>query len=205
MERRVESNWRPPNDITKKQWERLRKQSKASPLRTFAGYAKGWGGQFYASKFVKDPKKENLVKQAKNALLRARDSLKGVRLYSEDYRDLDMRDVFIYADPPYANTTGYYIYCLSLKREGDREKWKENCSKEGFDSDAFWDQVRKWTLRDGNVVVVSELKAPPDFVVWEKFPRMGRGLNPRKGGKAQHIYVDEKLFIHKSLANRLKK
>ena len=52
------------------------------------------------------------------------------------------KGAFIYCDPPYADTGQSYF---STK----------------FDSDKFWETVRKWSKN--NIVIVSEYKAPDDF------------------------------------------
>ena len=77
----------------------------------------------------------------------------------------------VYADPPYADTTGY--------------------NGEKFDSKEFWRAMR--LLADtGHTVYISEQTAPPDFVcVWEK--PFTRTLDRNKGNQFK---VTEKLFTY---------
>jgi DNA adenine methylase len=62
-----------------------------------------------------------------------------------------------------------------------------------FDSNNFWDTVRKWSKN--NLVFVSEEKAPSDFVaVWSKV----YNRTARSGKSGGYIKTIDKLFIHKS-------
>ena len=66
-----------------------------------------------------------------------------------DYRQVPIpRGAVVYADPPYADTTGY--------------------GNEKFDSAEFWSCMRLLATT-GYTVFISEQTAPPDFVcIWEK-------------------------------------
>jgi hypothetical protein len=66
-------------------------------------------------------------------------------------------------DPPYRETTGYY---------------------HKFDSDEFWDVVRKWSAE--NIVVVSEYSAPEDFKCVLEMPTK-TDLRTKKNGKEDRI------------------
>lgn len=88
-----------------------------------------------------------------------------------DYRDYQHEEGdVVYADPPYAGTTGY----------DGRE----------FDHEAFWEWVR---TRD-YPVYVSEYKAPSDFTsIWSK-QRVGAYLRVSKSFKTytEHLFVHQK-------------
>ena len=72
--------------------------------------------------------------------------------------------------PPYENTNKYYAV-------------------DKFDSKKFWDNVRRWSKH--NIVIVSEFKAPKDFVcIWSKDKVTNWGEN-------KPCKITERLFIHK--------
>lgn len=92
-----------------------------------------------------------------------------LRLTNDDYASVEIpKGAVVYADPPYAGTTGY--------------------GREKFDSARFWDYVR----RSPALVVVSELSAPPDFVCVREI-----GLRYALANASGHgRNVSERLFVH---------
>ena len=95
-----------------------------------------------------------------------------------DYRNVEIENgSVVYCDPPYANTTGY-------------------SNSNSFNHDEFWDYMR--FLSKENIVFVSELRAPDDFVaIWQKpFKRV---LDVDKDNIFESL---EKLFIHRSLIEK---
>ena len=89
-----------------------------------------------------------------------------------DYRNVEIPDgVVVYADPPYANTTGYTL--------GD------------FDHEVFWDYMRM--LSKTHKVFISEQTAPNDFeCIWSK--EQTRTLDYNKENQPKKV---EKLFVWK--------
>lgn len=73
--------------------------------------------------------------------LAANETFRRTRFRTSDYRALRPRGALVYCDPPYAGTTGY---------------------SSGVSHDEFWETMREWSK--DNVVLVSEYKAPRDFV-----------------------------------------
>ena len=92
-----------------------------------------------------------------------------MHFYNKSYRDFNPKGMLIYCDPPYKSTQGY--------------------STGMFDSELFWDTIRKWSKN--NCVFVSEENAPSDFeIVWKKQKR-------RTLDKANRFYRYEKLYAYK--------
>lgn len=93
----------------------------------------------------------------------------GIDFMVKDYREFRPSGCVVYCDPPYGGTSGY------------------ETSKD-FDTPEFWQTMREWSK--DNVVLISELSAPEDFiVVWEK--STDRSIKAR-----EHIKATEKLFIY---------
>ena len=83
------------------------------------------------------------------------------------------KNVVFYCDPPYRSTKGY--------KDG------------GFDSDKFWDDVRRYS-KLGVKIFVSEYEAPEDFkCIWCKDRKDGMGTT--KCGCKQNTKT-EKLFVY---------
>lgn len=105
------------------------------------------------------------------------DALKGVAFMCGSYDTLDIpKNSVIYCDIPYKNT-------------------KQYSTSKGFDHDAFWEWCRNKT-KEGNDVLISEYKAPDDFVcVWQK--QVTNSINTKNTYKPT-----EKLFVHESIADK---
>jgi DNA adenine methylase len=85
---------------------------------------------------------------------------------------IDPKGYLIYCDPPYEGT----------KKYGAVEK---------FDSEKFWETVRKWSK--DNIVIVSEFTAPSDFkCIWKK----KRKILLTNGSIKANPSKTEKLFMH---------
>lgn len=98
-----------------------------------------------------------------------------------EFRNLDYRaaaedageDDVIYADPPYANKSGYGV---------------------AFDNAEFWEWCRKPRRA---LLIISEYSAPPDFVdIWAKKVTCAMSRNGEVGRPI------ERLFVHKSQIER---
>ena len=101
--------------------------------------------------------------------LAANETFRKTRFRTSDYRSLSPHGALVYCDPPYANTTAYSV---------------------GVSHDAFWETMREWSK--DNVVLVSEYKAPSDFVCVAS-TRKRSSLSPSKDERR------ECLFAHRSL------
>ena len=105
-----------------------------------------------------------------------------IKLYDVEFKWCDyesynnVKNALIYCDIPYQSTTQYGI------------------NKE-FDYDKFWNWVRRMSIN--NLLLVSEYNAPKDFeCIFEKTLTTTLDKNSRKKDT-------EKLFIHKSLVDKL--
>ena len=112
--------------------------------------------------------------EAKNNLLKQADNLKDCLFLCGDYRgEYDYYydgNAVIYADPPYKNT-------------------KKFSNATDFDYEEFWNMMSN--LSKENVVLVSELEAPDDWIcIWEK--QVSRSIKATDKSVAT-----EKLFIHR--------
>lgn len=137
------------------------------------------GGNFYQEA------KRNLEKQAPKLLPKKTGAVdKGLQFICCDYTDIPIgmfNEKVIYCDPPYANSQQY--------------------GKEKFDSEKFWNWVRKISYM-GYYVFISEREAPNDFeCIWEGKVQQMLNHNTRTE------FDTEKLFVLKNgaVANLINK
>jgi DNA adenine methylase len=166
--------FRYPTNITKEQYSLL-KQEKSSALRGFVGIAYSYGGGWFNGYLYGDNKR-NYVDEAIRAFKDLEPTIKGTTFLNEDYKNLNPKNLFIYCDPPYVNTT--QIYKINT-----------------FNTKEFWEIMRKWSKN--NIVVVSELTAPSDFKCIWKYKYNTRFMT-------NDVSRTEKLFIHTDLMKRLR-
>lgn len=169
--RALQAGWVPPEVVTEEEFNALR-SADPSPLRTFAGFCCSYGGAWWAG-YARNKRGDNYARQGRNSLERSRK--RGafgdhVRFTSASVFDLDLpadlTGTVIYADPPYAGTSGYSV--------GE------------FDAEAGWDLYRAWAAR-GAHVYVSEYTGPEENLVAEYTPQASMG--PEQTGR-----VRERLF-----------
>jgi len=172
MYQALQKGWLPPERITEEEYAAARTLPDSDPLKAFVGFGCSFGGKWfggYARGGVC-----SYAATTRRSLLRQLPKIKDVRFHdARSYATFNPHMRLIYCDPPYAGTTGY--------------------SQGAFDSAAFWNCVREWSL--GNLVVVSEYAAPPDFVCVKEYPTTLRLRS--KDGRAPRT---EKLFMHKTRA-----
>lgn len=117
-----------------------------SAVLLFASYnARVYGGCYGAFANTKEGNIRNYFNEAKNNFIKQLPHLKGIKTSCGDYASVTIPDgSMVYCDPPYASGIGYSTT---------------------FDTDAFWDWVRKQS--ELNYVLVSEYDAPEDFIpIW---------------------------------------
>ena len=168
----LQNGWIPPENITKEQYQYIRDNKDENPaLAGFVGFGCSYSGKWFGG-YARNSIGRNYAKNAKNTLLRDITCLKDVKFTCKDYRKVEIpKNTVVYCDPPYENTTKY--------------------SNENFDTNVFWDYMRK--ISENNVVLISELKAPDDFVcIWQK-----KVLRTMDRNKDNYFSSTEKLFIHK--------
>lgn len=161
-----------PENISEEQYRYIREhKDEDEALAGFVGFACSFGGMWFHC-YARNRNGDNYAKQGRNAIMRDFENLRTAKFTCADYRNVDIPDgSIVYADPPYAGTTGY--------------------STGRFDSAEFWECMRK--ISEKNTVFISELQAPDDFVcVWQK--EILRTLN-NNNKRPKSV---EKLFVHKS-------
>lgn len=92
----------------------------------------------------------NYYDEARRNFEKQIDSLQSVEFVHGDYRETctEFSNSLIYCDPPYKGTTGYK-------------------SDDGFCHDSFFEWCRNMKQK-GNIVLISEHEAPPDFrCIWQ--------------------------------------
>lgn len=140
-------NWEPPDFVSEGLYDALHKQwldGMCSAWIGFVGFACSWGGKWFAG--YSRGENRNFCLEAKESLLKKHKRLKHVTFSHANYRNIHPQGEVIYCDPPYRGTTSY--------------------SSEIFDTQMFWQVMRKWSRN--NTVIVSEYTAPSDFdIIWE--------------------------------------
>lgn len=139
------------------------------------GYLASYNGRYfdggYAKPTMEKGKLRNYYQECKRNIEKQLPLLKDVIFTNKDYKDMKhIKNTLIYADIPYENTKQYLV-------------------SKYFDYNYFWDWVREFSKH--NIVVVSELQAPNDFVcIWEQ--DVLRSIKAKDKRLAT-----EKLFVHK--------
>lgn len=147
------------------------------------GYLASYNGRYfdggYAKEGIDKGRVRNYYNEAKNNILAQTELVSDIIFTNKDYKQMkQIKGSLIYCDIPYENTKQY------------------NISK-NFDYEVFWNWVRDFSK--DNIVIVSELQAPNDFVcIWEK--SVLRSIKSTDKSRA-----NEKMFVHKSLVEKIKK
>ena len=190
--------WKPPNDdVHKEEWERCRELARGgemSPYLTFVGFGCSFHGTFYGSyanpRVTKSSGPYYRSREIRNVLNKHHAALMRVSFpEAREYTRFTPRGCFIYCDPPYKGTQ----MC--------REFGRTFHTKNHFDHDVFWETIREWSKY--NVVFISELEAPDDFVsVWSKSIAVTcRGANTHNVNRHTKCKRRmERLFTHSSIA-----
>ena len=155
-----------PEVISEQAYKSIREHKDDNPALTgFVGFGCSFGGKFFGG-YARNKTGTNYAAQSKRSILKDFTNLQNATFTCNDYKD-----VVVYADPPYSNTTGY--------------------TSGKFNSEEFWDYMRQ--IGKDNQVFISELEAPDDFVcVWER--PFTRTLDRNKNNQFK---VVEKLFTYK--------
>ena len=153
MYQALQRGWRPPRVLPQDVYDSL-KLDNPSAVRAFAGFgvsfrAKWFGG--YAGVNNKFRTAEDFSRAASNSLDKISEwlSTHPVEFMHRSFTEWEIYEGdVVYADPPYANTTGY--------------------ATGKFDHDLFWRTMKEWTDL-GAEVYVSEFEAPSGWnIIWEK-------------------------------------
>lgn len=148
----VARGWLPPERLTESEYLELKAQQRPSPLRTFAGFGLSYAGKWFGG-YTRSGDGRNYAAEAARGVSKKAPALAGCAFYVASHAEVEPgRGDVVYADPPYADTTGY--------------------SPGAFDSEAFWAWCDEARAR-GAHVFVSEYTAPPGsgWVVVYSSPR----------------------------------
>lgn len=144
------------------------------------GFMGSFNGRFYDGGYSgHDVKGRDYISEQINNTLKQVESLKGVEFYCGNYSSLEIPpNSVICCDIPYANT-------------------KQYSTSKSFNHKYFWQWCR-YETKQGNDVLISEYQAPEDFVdVW-------KGEITNSMNQTNTYRPVEKLFIHKSIADKYK-
>ena len=162
MWKAVQTGWKPPRHISKEKFNKLKYSKTVSPEKAFAGYALSFKGVYFHSYFDRDYDAE------REKVIACKRDIQDVCFFTGSYDEFQVPKqpaIFIYCDPPYDDGTH-----------------KDIGKGASFDSRRFWNWVREQSRY--HTVVVSEKKAPKDFVsIWQSSDK-----------------IPQYLFLHKSLA-----
>jgi DNA adenine methylase len=140
MYKALQEGWLPPDSITEEMYAHYRMtQDEDDPLTAFIGIGCSFGGKWFGG-YARGGIKRNYAREAKSSLVKLVPFIKDVHFNTCSYSDYTPKNMLIYCDPPYEDTTGY---------------------GNNFDSLSFWNVMREWS--ENNIVVISEFKAPSDF------------------------------------------
>jgi len=182
-----------PKSISEQEYLAAKQLESPNAYKAFVGFGMSFGGRYfgaYSQKYL-NGKKEDFCKEMVNSLKRIREKIGNVVFSNKDYKELKPKNMLVYCDPPYA----YSKYPIKYRRDVKRY--------DVFDNAAFWDQVRKWSKN--NIVVVSEMTAPDDFVeIWnyDVYRSAAQSEKTRFLGESDTRSV-EKLFVHKSIVDKI--
>lgn len=168
MWKRAQKGWKPDTigEMTRERFDKLKYDQKYSAIKGFVGHVYTFRGVFFDGFFKHSSQK--IQHNAQN-VARIAKKLRNVEFSHGTYTQFSrLKNNIIYCDPPYANGNQRYY------------TGKEYKNRLEFDSEKFWDWVRKMSVH--NYVFVSEYKAPKDFKsIWKQ-----------EGGvlhKQEHLFV----------------
>lgn len=144
------------------------------------GFMGSYNGRFYDGGYSGHNVKgrDYIGEQIRNTLLQV-EKLIGVEFWCGDYGSFEIPDgSIIYCDIPYKDT-------------------KQYATSKNFNHEVFWQWCR-YETKDGNDILISEYQAPDDFIcVWQK--KVTNAMSTKNT-----YNPTEKLFVHKSIADKYK-
>ena len=172
MLRAVQNGYELPDTVSEEQYRYIKEhRDDDKALSGFVGFACSFSGKWFGS-YARGSSR-NYAADGKHSMMRKMQGLQNAEFLCMDYRDVPIpENAVVYADPPYAGTTGYTVG--------------------KFDSAEFWEYMR--VLSEKHLVFISEQTAPEDFIpIWEKELKRNicRDVDKR-------FEVTEKLFVHQS-------
>ena len=187
-----------PTSISEEEYNNAKLLKSPNAYKAFVGFGMSFGGRYfgaYSQKYL-NGKKEDFCKEMVNSLKRITPKIKHVKFSCKDYKTLKPVNMLIYCDPPYA----FNKYPIKYRR--DVKKY------DVFNNDEFWNIARLWSKN--NIVVVSEINCPHDFIeIWnvERYRSAAQSTKTRFNANSETksaTHNVEKLFVHKSNYSHIK-
>lgn len=169
MWRAAVDGWEPPSSLSEAEYRRLRERDDPDDPRTafamfgcsFAG--KPWGGYARSKREVR-----NFAAVARRSILRKVAALRATRfeVHLGRYEDFKTRrGGLMYADPPYAGTTGYRLKFTPI-----------------------WPTARRWARDGAAAVYVSEYRGPSDGGATEVWNAAACSAQLAKPGTLERLF-----------------
>lgn len=166
----LQNGWMPPDEVSELIYNRYKLfPNPQDPMTAFCGYGCSFGGKWFGG-FGRDGKsKRNFASESKRNLMNKFQYLNEAHFYWSNYKWINVTPgSLIYCDPPYEDTTNYGEF-------------------KGFDNEEFWDVMRQWSKE--NTVLVSEYKAPKDFVSIMEFDTFKSVSLGKRDKVTEHLFV----------------
>lgn len=181
----------PPSSVSEAEYNEAKEIPSPNAMKAFIGFGMSFGGRFfgaYAPNYLGD-KKEDFHKEMVNSLNRIAPKIRGskVKFTNSKYQSLRPTKKLIYCDPPYEYSKYPIKYRTDVKHY------------DTFDNEEFWEIMRKWSKT--NLVIISEVNAPPDFIaIWdaERYRSAAQSKKTRFKSKTTETHQNEKLYVHES-------
>lgn len=174
MWKAVQNGWKPPINVSEKEFDILKFSPQDSPEKGYVGHQYSFGGKYfkgYAPKYGKNPDSSTASKR----IVSIGEKIQNVNFNYGSYKQYsNLKDYVIYCDPPYMETESHY--------------------KDSFHSSDFYEWCRY--MAENNIVFLSEYNAPKDFeYIWSNTSKL-TGVSKAQGKHKSKIRV-EKLYIIK--------
>ncbi len=165
----LQNGWEPPEFVSEEEWRYWRNQPvTCDPMQAFCRIGCGFGGDWNGG-YARSEGKTCYAATSKRSLLKQLPLIRDVSFKCGNYTEWTPHDMLVYCDPPYAGTTTYGAF-------------------DGFDTDLFWNTMRKWS--ETNTVIVSEYEAPEDFCCIAEFgSRMGLTTGGERPVRAEKVFM----------------
>lgn len=169
-----------PSEVSKELYDEVRRNKNNDKYDKWfigaIGYLASYNGRYFDGGYAKTiitktGATRNYYDEAKRNLENQSKYLQGIDFVCGEYTQFsNISNSLIYCDPPYKDTKQY------------------NTSK-NFNHDMFWEWCR--TMSKNNIVIISEEKAPKDFIcIWEQ--NVKRTIdNNKRINKTERMFVRE--------------
>ncbi len=167
--------------ISEEEYKKLRADPSSDPLRAaYAAFTYSYNGKFFAGYVGSKERDYPSERKRYYERLHANEVFQKANIKQGSYTIYNSRnteDALIYCDPPYEATEGY---------------------RNEFNSDEFWDWVRKMSKK--NIVLVSEYQAPLDFIcIGQQSKRQTVAAKAKTRRRLESVFVHDSLSTHPAI------